>query len=410
MKPRLVLLGACAIGASLLAQTGPSLSQPGRYENPPSFLASQVLPPELLRSPNYRTGDRVGLENFQYTFKVDTKHGTFVIKGTDLLRVRAREIAATAKLEEVGGAETMMGSAGRTALKPVGTAKDLVTAPGQTISDTFRGVGHIFGTAKAAMKATDPHKEDTLASITGGSTARRKLAFNLGVDPNTSFAPLDAELKRLATASAIGETGANAGLSFVAGPAGYAISAAGTSNTLRYALRDKTAAELERDGREALASMGVSDGTMDAFYANAMLSPTDKSIIVEALQSLGGAAGREIFVAGAAKAPRIEMGFFYRRQAELIAAYNKRVSPIRQFVRLGGAPMLETGKGTVSILPVDYLIWTPPLEQLVAGAGGHGGGAPSEIWITGNASVMASAKLTELGWKVVPKAAAQLGQ
>ena len=104
------------------------------------------------------------------------------------------------------------------------------------------------------------------------------------------------------------------------------------------------------------------------------------------------------------------MGFFYRRQAELIAAYNKRVSPIRQFVRLGGAPMLETGKGTVSILPVDYLIWTPPLEQLVAGAGGHGGGAPSEIWITGNASVMASAKLTELGWKVVPKAAAQLGQ
>jgi hypothetical protein len=371
-------------------------------------LASQVLPPELLCSPNYRTGDRVGLENFQYTFKVDTKHGTFVIKGTDLLRVRAREIAATAKLEEVGGAETMMGSAGRTALKPVGTAKDLVTAPAQTISDTFRGVGHIFGTAKAAMKATDPHKEGTLASITGGSTARRKLAFDLGVDPNTSFAPLDAELKRLATASAIGETGANAGLSFVAGPAGYAISAAGTSNTLRYALRDKTAAELERDGREALASMGVSDGTMDAFYANAMLSPTDKSIIVEALQSLGGAAGREIFVAGAAKAPRIEMGFFYRRQAELIAAYNKRVSPIRQFVRLGGAPMLETGKGTVSILPVDYLIWTPPLEQLVAGAGGHG--APSEIWITGNASVMASAKLTELGWKVVPKAAAQLGQ
>jgi len=408
MKPRLVLLGACAISTSLLAQTGPLLSQPGCYENPPSFLASQVLPPELLCSPNYRTGDRVGLENFQYTFKVDTKHGTFVIKGTDLLRVRAREIAATAKLEEVGGAETMMGSAGRTALKPVGTAKDLVTAPGQTISDTFRGVGHIFGTAKAAMKATDPHKEGTLASITGGSTARRKLAFNLGVDPNTSFAPLDAELKRLATASAIGETGANAGLSFVAGPAGYAISAAGTSNTLRYALRDKTAAELERDGREALASMGVSDGTMDAFYANAMLSPTDKSIIVEALQSLGGAAGREIFVAGAAKAPRIEMGFFYRRQAELIAAYNKRVSPIRQFVRLGGAPMLETGKGTVSILPVDYLIWTPPLEQLVAGAGGHG--APSEIWITGNASVMASAKLTELGWKVVPKAAAQLGQ
>ena len=92
------------------------------------------------------------------------------------------------------------------------------------------------------------------------------------------------------------------------------------------------------------------------------------------------------------------MGFFYRRQAELIAAYNRKVAPVRQFVRLGGAPMLQTGKGTVSILPVDYLIWTPPLEQLVAGA------KRGEIWITGRASEMATAKLAELGWTVVPKA------
>jgi hypothetical protein len=307
MKPRLVLLGARAgvLAIGLVVASGAALPA-GQYEALSSFSASQVLPRELLRRPNYRIGGRVALENFQYGFKVHTKYGTFVIKGADLLRVRAREIAATAKLEEVGGAETAVGSAGRTALKPVDTAKDLITAPGQTIGDTFRGVGHIFGSAKAAMKATDPHKEGVLASVTGGSTARRKFAFDLGVDPNTSFAPLDSELKRVATASAIGGTGANVGLSFVAG--------------------------------------------------------------------------------------------------------NKRVAPIRQFVRFGGAPMLDTGKGIVSILPVDYLIWTPPLEQLVASAGGHGGGASSEIRIAGKASEMASARLAELGWKVAPKAAAQLGQ
>jgi hypothetical protein len=401
MKARLVLFGAYAIGVLLLVATEPRLSRAGQYESPPTFSASQVLPPDLLRSPEYRIGDRVGLENFQYAFKVDTKYGPFLIKGSDLLRVRAREIVATAKLEQISGGDTMVSSAGRTAMKPVETAKDLVTSPGQTISDTFKGVGHMFGSADAAMSATDPHKEGMLASVTGGSTARRKLAYDLGVDPHTSFAPLDAELTRLATASAIGETGVNAGLSFVAGPAGFAISASGTSNTLRAALRDKTAAELEKDGRLALASMGVSDPTVNAFYVNPMLSPTDKAIIVEALVSLGGAGGREIFVAGAAGAPSIEMGFFYRRQAELIAAYNRKVSPIRQFMRLGGAPMLQTGKGTVSILPVDYLIWTPPLEQLVAGAKG------GEIVITGRASEMATAKLAELGWTVVPKA--QLG-
>jgi hypothetical protein len=394
---------AAALAASLIAAPGTVL-QAGEYEPPPVFSASQAVPPNLPRSPDYRIGDRVTVDNFQYVYKVDTKWGPFTIKGSDLLRVRAREIAATAKLEEVNGAETAVESAGKTALRPLNTAKDLVTAPGKTLGDTFRGVGHIFGSANASMNATDPHGDSMIASVTGGATARRKLAFDLGVDPHTSFPPLGDELKRVATASAVGETSANVGLSFVAGPAGFAISAGGTSSQVREALRDKTPAELEADGRPILASMGVSAATVDAFYANPNLSPTDKAIIVEALASLHGAGGREIFVAGAARAQSIEMGFFYRRQAELIAAFNRKVSPVRSFVRLGAAPMLETGKGTVSVLPVDYLFWSPPLEGLVAGAGG------GEIWITGRASEMATAKLASLGWKLVPKAGAQLGQ
>ena len=62
-------------------------------------------------------------------------------------------------------------------------------------------------------------------------------------------------------------------------------------------MRDKTAAELEMLGREKLAAMGVSPGTVNAFYATTGLSPTDKAVIVASLMSLGGAADREIFVA-----------------------------------------------------------------------------------------------------------------
>ena len=397
---------ACTLAIILVVVSG--AAWPESFEQPPVLSASQVLPRQLLQSPNYRVDKRVRLENFQYTFRVHTKWGAFPIKGTDLLRLRAREMAATAKLEEVGGPKTAVQSAGRTALKPVETAKDLITAPGRTISDTFRGVGHIFGSAKASMSATDPHKEGIVASVTGGSSARRKLAFALGVDPNTSFPPLSDQLKRLATASAFGETGANVGLSFVAGPAGIAIGVAGTSDALREALRDKTAAELEKGGRQTLAAMGVSQATIDALYANPMLTPTDKTIIVEALQSLGGTRGRQIFVASAARAPSIEMGYFYRQQAELIAAYSKRVAPVRSFLRFGGAPMLRTTKGTVSVLPVDYLIWTPPLAELVARANRHRSGGLAEFWITGEASQTATAKLAELGWKVMPNAAVPL--
>ena len=271
----LALIGAATIGLSA--------PEAGQYEQPPSFQAGQVLPPNVLRSPNYTVGNQVGLDNFQYVFRLDTEWGPFTIRGSDLLRVRAREIAATAELVQIDSAGTLVNAAGRTALKPLATAKDLVTAPGKTIGDTFKGVGNLFGSVDASMAATDPNKEKLIPSLTGGATARRKLAYDFGVDPNTRFAPLDDELTRLATANAIGETTTNAGFAFVTGGAGIAISVGGTSHTLRLALRNKTAAQLEKEGRQLLASMGVPGGTMDAFYGNPNLSPTDKAIIVAAL-------------------------------------------------------------------------------------------------------------------------------
>ena len=210
-------------------------------------------------------------------------------------------------------------------------------------------------------------------------------------------------MKRVATADAVGATSANVGMSFVAGPAGYAIGATGTVGQVRDMLRDKTPADLEKEGRDLLLAMGVSPETMNAFYANPNLSPTDKIIIVKVLESLSGIQGRELFLAGAAKAPSVEMGFFYRHQAMLIQQYAKRISPVRGFVSVGGAPMLMTANGTVGILPVDYLNWSAPLTQIAPAS--HGG----ELWITGKASPMAISQLSALGWKVVPKAGARLG-
>ena len=90
--------------------------------------------------------------------------------------------------------------------------------------------------------------------------------------------------------------------------------------------------------------MGVSQGTMDAFYANPNLTPTDKIVIVKVMESLGPVGGRELYIAGAANASSVEMGFFYRHQAMLIQQYSKKVSPVRGFARVGGAPMLHDGE------------------------------------------------------------------
>jgi hypothetical protein len=387
----LLVFAILSIGASVAAQ----------YERSPTFTAREVVPAGLLNSSNYKVQNRVRLENYQYVFNVDTQWGTFRIVGTTLLCVRAREMAATAKLQEIGGAETLVDAAGRTALKPLGTAKGLVTQPGKTVSDTFKGVGNFFGGVGAAMQATDPRKEGIIASVTGGAEARRKLAFDLGVDPYTSFKPLDEQLTRLATASAIGNTGVNVGLGFVTGGAGIAISATSTSQKLREALRDKTAAQLEQQGRGYLMTMSISKSAQDAFYANPYLTPTDKAVIVVALKTLGNVGGREIYVETAARADSIEMAFYYRRQSELIARYNEKIAAVTGLVRAGRAPMVQTARGTVSILPVDYLYWSAPIESLASNARG-------QMWVTGRASNRATSQLAAMAWTLSAKVGSRL--
>ena len=331
---RAALLGALA-GMFVLAPLS-AAPQAGQYEQPPSFSASQALPPNLLKSPYYTVDNRVGLDNYQYVFTVNTRWGTFHIKGTTLLRVRVREMEATAKLAEIDAAGTVVDAAGRTALKPLGTAKGLITAPGKTISDTFKGVGNLFGSVNAAMEATDPRKEGIIASVSGGAEARRKIAFDLGVDPYTSFPPLDDELTRLATANAIGGTSVNVGLGFVTGGVGIAISVGSTSRTFAsFARQDGGSARA--DGREFLTAMGI------ARRAGCVLRqrptcrrPTSRHR--RGAQDARQLSGREIYIATAAQANTIEMAFYYRRQSELIAKYDEKVTPVRGFVRAGGRP------------------------------------------------------------------------
>ncbi len=75
------------------------------------------------------------MDGFLANYQMQTQWGTFPVTGTDLLKVRVREAAATAHIAEINAGETLVTSAGKTALKPLNTAKDLITAPGQTIGD-----------------------------------------------------------------------------------------------------------------------------------------------------------------------------------------------------------------------------------------------------------------------------------
>jgi hypothetical protein len=371
-----------------------------------------VLPPALQQSSYHSILNPVGNDGFLNIYRMKTEFGEFSIVGTQLLKVRVQEAEAAARLAGISGSDEMFKSAGRTAMKPLKTGKDLITKPGQTVKRTFRGVGRFFGRIGAGMDATDPSRESTIGSITGAGEAKRRLAYEMGVDPYTQFAPLSEQLGRLASASAFGGSATGVGMAFVSGGAGLAISVGSTSESFRALLRDKTAAELEQLGRAELAGIWVPEATLNAFYRNQFMTPTDKAIIVNMLRNLRGVENRSLFIARAAQASSYPIAFSLRRRIELTAAYHRNIAPVRAFVDLGGVPMLNTTKGIVAIFPVNYLPWTQNFAQLVRAANTDkrkvAGAAPIEIWITGMASKRTAASLNRLGWRLFENAGARL--
>ncbi|MDA7946242.1 MAG: hypothetical protein MPJ78_02055 [Hyphomicrobiaceae bacterium] len=404
---------ACVSGALIVGFAQGALAQSGRYETPPSFSAARVLTPELQQGPHHRIVDPVRNDGFLNTYRMTTSFGEYDVVGTDLLKVRVRETEAASKLAEKSSGGQILKSAGKTATKPLETGKGLVTKPGETIKGAVRGVGRFFGRVGAGMDAKDPQRESLVGSLTGAGETKRHLAYQLGVDPYTRFPPLKNELSRLSSAGALGGTAAGVGLAFVPGGAGVAISVGSQTDNLRSLLRDKTAAELEQLGRTELAAMGVPQATTDAFYRNQFMTPTDKAIIVGALKSLGSAQNRFFFVARAARAESERAAFSLTRRIILTSAYQKKVSPVQEFVSMGDVPMVRTAKGLVGIFPVDYLSWTKQFADMAHSANDKrravARGTPIEFWITGKASPRTARELKSMGWRLIENADQRLG-
>ncbi len=390
-----------------------AVAQSGEYESPPSFSAGQVLPPQLQQGPYHKIVGPVRNDGFLNNYRMSTTFGEYEVVGTDLLKIRVHETRAASKLAEKSAGGQVLKSAGRTAAKPLKTGKGLITKPGETVKGAVRGVGRFFGRVGAGMDAKDPQREGLIGSLTGAGETKRRLAYQLGVDPYTRYPPLNEELSRLSTAGALGGTAAGVGLAFVPGGAGVAISVGGQTENLRSLLRDKTAAELEQLGRAELTAIGVPPATIDRYYRNQFMTPTDKTIIVGALKALGNVQNRSLYVSRAAHASSQRVAFSLRRRIVLTSAYHKKVQPIQSFVAMGDVPMVQTASGVVGIFPVDYLTWTRQFADMARAANKQkravAGTAPVEFWITGKASGRTTKELKRIGWRLVENAGERLG-
>ena len=395
----------------LAINTAPSVHA---AEAPATFRAYDLLPGSNLSGPNYAIKETVINDGFinHYTVVVDGKK--YIIAGDALMRERLNELAALQTMEKVKQSNIFkksLKSAGTAALK--GT-KSLITKPVDTIKGTVKGVGSFFSSVGHSMFGGGSEQEESvLKTVVGFDAAKRKFAFKFNIDPYTSFPPVKERLDEIAWAGTAGNLTVSAAFQGIPAPAKGAVTVTKAAHGLPKYLLDNTPADLKKSNARKLSQMGVHASLAEAFLEHPKFSPTQKTMLVNALANVG-ISNREIFIQRAVLVQTEEMAYILRRWAQSIEAYHRKIKPVQRIVLLGKAPVLQRSDGIIiGIFPADHLAWSDDVGKRyaaimkdISNVQGVTGG---ELWFEGTVSASARALLESHNWVVIENAGNLLG-
>lgn len=383
-----------------------SVASPDSFEIPPVFHASEVLPKELIQGPNFQVQDTVYNDGIQNRYELTTSFGTLTVEGTDLLKVRIQEIQALRRMEALKRTDLYIDGLKKAATAPLELGVGLVTAPVDTIKGVGTGVGKWFGNiGHSVWGGASEREEGTLKTVLGYDSTKRKFAYEFDVDPYSTNETLQARLKEISWTAFAGNLTVRAAFMGISDVAGIAVRGTSFSGGMNKLIRDRTPAELKEANAQKLTTMGVHSSVAEVFLEHPKYSPTEKTFLVGALETMSLAKNRESFIAVATLAQEESMAFFRRRQAEMIAGFHQNIAPVKRFVRLGKGSFIEKKDGTlVGIFPIDHLAWTRDVGRtanLISRDAGIYSKAPGkELWIGGTVSTKARKNLESAGWTV----------
>ena len=399
-------MGAGLAGVIVLALGYPAAAQQ-RYETLPVLSASKILPSELLSGPNYRVQDKVTNDGFQNTYNIDSTFGTFTVVSTPLLRQRIQEIKAMATMEKLKGTKEFADSLKASGLSTLSTAKNMVLSPVKTATEVVGGVGAVFrraGDSVFGAKRSDA-EDSRFKTLIGFSNYKRDYAHELGVDVYSRNEVLQDKLNDVAWTAFAGGLPVAAAMAAVPGGAGIAMTAISTTRVTTAIFKNTSPQDLRRMNNQKLTAMDVDPSTADMFISESVFTPREQTVLVAALDELNGVADRERFVQLAALTNNADMALFRQRQAEMYAGYHKSVAPLVQFVSVGQLAGARSKDGALVFnVPVDYVVWTETLGQLVAKtdlvANQLPGLTEKQLWVTGTVSPRTRAEMQRMNWKV----------
>jgi hypothetical protein len=401
----LILSSGVALGAAKTA----------KYEAPSDKRASEVLPPNLRSGPHFRVQDRVAADGYMLRFTVNSDYGTFPVTGEYGLRKLIKEIQAIAALKKVSKGEAFVKGAGGKAQETVEFGANLITDPGRTLASVPQGVAKLFdNVATGVQKPREPRRDPVGQQLLNVSDAKRKIAYDMGVDVYSSNRGLQNELDGLSKAQALGSLGVSAAIPYGGGTVVGISRMSQTAGEVNRLLRDESPSGLRNLNERKLQAMGVDRSLTERFLNHTQLSPRHKTVILASLEKLPRARGREAFINFALQANDESSANFMQNMAEILAAYQQTVSSIQE-ITAPGIILARATNGTVLIpFPLDYGVWTVRAEGVVKktlASYKTSGRTPArfELWVTGTVSPLARKQLEAQGIKVVEKVDKRIG-
>jgi hypothetical protein len=399
-----------AISVTCIIETclvGQAFSQ--GFQSAPIILnASEIIPSLWLKGPNYTIKERIINDGVVSTYELDTHYGPLTVESTVLLLKRMHELRALHKMEQLQDSDIFADAAKGAATGTFYTARDLIGDFSGTMSAVGSGIGRIFTRMNSGTSGDDPYQASTLTSTLGQAATKREFAYKFGVDPYSSYTPLQKTLDSIAWTATRGSLTVKAAfsvLSFIPGGVGVVISLTSTADSLRSLVRDKTPAELQEINARKLSAMGVSDSIAKIFLGNPSYNPFEQTLLAGELANMKDVKDRVMFIVAACYAQSEQTAVFMRVMAQLAGFYNERVESIQGFIKADSLPLLEKADRTVvAILPLDHLAWTQRfanMERAVSEAIRKTPGVKGkEFLVLGTVDPKARKALEAGGWKI----------
>jgi len=384
------------------------------YEAAQTLQASKFLPAELRSGANFRVDEKISNDGYLNTYHINSKFGTFTAVSTAMLRKRIGEVNALVVMEKVKGTTEFTNALAKAGSDALGSAKNLVTHPVDTLSGAASGLGAAF--RRASDSLTGPKRSDSEESrvkdLIGFARTKRDYAYQFGVDVYSDNKVLQDRLDEITWAGYGGSMTLSAALAAVPGGAGVVVSVVTTNRLLNDLFRTTPPVDLRRMNGEKLKAMGVNAEIADAYLNNGSFSPREQTLLVYALDEMKGVENRAAFILFAMATPNRNIAFFRERTAEMYAGYHKAVSPVSSFVSLGELAAGRIGSGAlVFCAPLDYLVWTEPMAKFITAANkiiDEAGPKEKQLWVTGSLSAEARKEMESRGWKVQENSEARL--